>query len=268
MSKSAEEMVPLAAALSTSTAGVVRGLEPSGSACACGAGLSVWQFRTRKLCDVCFEATLRREEEQQRLSVFARVSQVDAAYSDMRLETFLPRTDADASALADVSSWNGEHSLILTGPNGSGKTHLAVGALFREYRRGRSVAYIPGRSMPFRMRLLDSENRTKYDLWNRLEAVEVLLLDDFAPPAGERAEKWADEAIPTLLDERFRARRPTIVTTNRSPKMLYHGERNAAGATVTQGDPKTWSRLLERATIVLVNPGSDRRLKPIANGGE
>lgn len=263
----ARDFAEIHSRIASEGASVIRGLEPSGEFCACGAPLSAWQFRRSGRCDACFEAAEERERQRRRLSTFARASLVDPAYSDMRLETFLPRTPADASALASVSGWSGKHSLIVAGPNGGGKTHLAVGALYREFSRGRSVGFIPGRSMAFRMRLLDGENRTRYDVWNWLVETEVLLLDDYAPPAGDRAEKWADEAIPTLIDDRFRARRPTIVTTNRSPKLLYHGEVEI-GATVTQGDPKTWSRLLERATIVRVQPGSDRRLSPLPGAGE
>lgn len=103
--------------------------------------------------------------------------------------------------------------LLFWGPAGSGKTHLAVGVLM-ELVAGRNLS---GRFWDFAA--LVSEISRCYDkssgtavmdpLRSALDA-ELLLLDDLA---SRRIPDWAHDALFEIVNARYMARRPTLITT-------------------------------------------------------
>lgn len=102
------------------------------------------------------------------------------------------------------------NSLVLAGPTGTGKTHLAVAVAWEWFEDGCSVIFA-------RMDDLLDDLRAGYEdltYRKRLEAVRncaLLALDDLGT---EASKDWAEEKVDRIIDWRYIHRLPLVVTTN------------------------------------------------------
>jgi DNA replication protein DnaC len=154
--------------------------------------------------------------------------------------------------------------LFFTGLNGTGKTHLAVATLrelvtqygargqfwdFHELLREIRNCYNP------------STELTEYEMLEPIIETEILLLDDLG---AWKMTDWMKDTLFYILNRRYLARRPSIITTNypdkdHSPAELTQTDSNVrAEYLVDRIGPKLRSRLLEACTVVQLD-GSDRR---------
>lgn len=143
--------------------------------------------------------------------------------------------------------------LLLIGPCGVGKTHLAVAILrqlieqrgvagrfadYRELLKGMQATYDPG----------NSQSEAAF-LRPYLEA-EVLVLDDLG--VG-RATEWAMETLHYLLNSRYSNERTTVLTTN-----LDDGDPTRKELTTAVGE-RLRSRLFEMCQTVAITGDDYRR---------
>jgi DNA replication protein DnaC len=142
-------------------------------------------------------------------------------------ETDLPYDDAKATAWnrslsqaktllqAFVREFPGgsQHGLLLIGPSGVGKTHLAIAALVELLKRGITGLY-------YEFHDLLKEIQASYDPLSQTSELQVLdpvlktdvlLLDDLG--AGKPSE-WVRETVGHILNIRYSENRPSIITTN------------------------------------------------------
>lgn len=138
------------------------------------------------------------------------------------------------------------HGLIIHGPVGSGKSHLA-GACLNELAEGDidGLLFVSVPEMLERIRATYNSDKTD-DLFERALKADWLVLDDFGT---ERVTPWVQERQYMLINRRYNYRLATICTTNLQPSALakHIGDRAA-------------SRLMEMCEIVKLT-GKDRRLK-------
>jgi DNA replication protein DnaC len=106
-----------------------------------------------------------------------------------------------------------ETGLLIMGPCGAGKTHLAVAALRQIVLRGHSGLF-------YDYRELLKEIQSSYNPVNQstelgvLEPVltaDVLLLDDLG---SSKPSPWAMETVGHILNTRYNEKRITLLTTN------------------------------------------------------
>ncbi|MFZ2487056.1 MAG: ATP-binding protein [Anaerolineae bacterium] len=141
----------------------------------------------------------------------------------MTFETFLP----DGVSLNDDQRYNlrrafdkarlyAEHPegwLVLTGTYGCGKTHLAVAIAQAVLRRGEAALFVVVPDLLDHLRAaFGPSSETSFD--ERFETVRqspLLILDDFG---AQSATPWAKEKLFQLLNHRYMAHLPTVITTN------------------------------------------------------
>lgn len=136
--------------------------------------------------------------------------------------------------------------LILTGTVGTGKTYLASSIANALIEKGISV-----RMTNFGVILNDMMNlqidKNKYI--KNLNSNRLLIIDDFGI---QRDTSFAMEHIFNVIDSRYRANKPIIVTTNLSISYLMN--------TTDLKEKRIYSRLLEMATP-LIFTGENHRIK-------
>lgn len=103
--------------------------------------------------------------------------------------------------------------LVLTGPVGSGKTHQAYGALRRIAESGPAKFEMISITAPDMYGLLrpgGSERGSENEL-KRLARIQLFLLDDLGT---EKLSEFTEEATYRIVNARYNAALPTIITTN------------------------------------------------------
>lgn len=124
-----------------------------------------------------------------------------------------------------VQSWASSSSafrwLVLQGPPGGGKTHLAYASFFALVDRGCDVVHLRATDLFDALKAGFNANpktpgrdsdATPFDaLWHRITTVEWFVLDDLGMELGS---EWARERLDSLFDYRYLHQLPTLVTTN------------------------------------------------------
>ncbi len=102
--------------------------------------------------------------------------------------------------------------LVLQGENGCGKTHLA--AAIANYRRSKgqrvSFVFVPDFLDHLRSTYAPDSKVTYDEVFERVKNAPLLILDDYGEHA---ASTWAQEKLYQLINYRYNARLPMVVTT-------------------------------------------------------
>lgn len=172
------------------------------------------------------KAKARREYERQQ-----QVEALDKQFCDSigkghfersKLETFRcdKSPDRQRKCLKTVQAWVDNFSalspsnLILYGPVGTGKDHLAIGAIraVMPVLRGR-VKFINGRNMAGDLRDLIDSQETEASFIKKLVYPQILLISDPVAVKGQMKDHQAD-MIYRIVFERTEARVATVMTVN------------------------------------------------------
>jgi len=131
--------------------------------------------------------------------------------------------------------------LVLTGPHGVGKTHLAAAVANRLIDRGEPALFLSVADLLDELRAsYDEDAEVAYEqLLAQLRDAPVLVLDDLD---GYSETAWAREKFVQLVTHRFNSMLPTIFTSVRTPADI---------------DARLASRLTDPAVSQLVELGSD-----------
>src|SRR5579863_1887697 len=106
-----------------------------------------------------------------------------------------------------------EHGLLLMGPCGVGKTHLAVAALKKIVLRGHSGLFYDYRELL--KEIQDSytaeSQSTEMGVLEPVLKTEIFVLDDVG---SSKPSMWALETVGHILNTRYNEKRVTLLTTN------------------------------------------------------
>jgi len=145
-------------------------------------------------------------------------------------------------------------SLYLTGPRGTGKTHMAA-AIVREIVSDKTPSHslsgvqwtsAPDLLLEIRATFRDGSERSEMGIIEQYSDCRLLVLDDLG---AEKTSEWSLQTLYTIIDRRYREERQTIITSNLSLDEL-----------AAQVDDRIASRLSELCRVVVL-AGADRRVK-------
>jgi DNA replication protein DnaC len=119
----------------------------------------------------------------------------------------------------------GEKGLLLMGPSGVGKTHLAVAALKELLRRGHAGLFCDYRELlkEIQASYNPASESTEMGVLEPIRSAELLVLDDLG---ASKPSAWVLDIIGLVLNARYNEQRMTILTTN------YFDESDAPAAGV------------------------------------
>jgi DNA replication protein DnaC len=162
------------------------------------------------------ECKKQRKKEAQRLQLREQ-SKIDqlAGFQDESFETFQFWLAGVSQAFQEAAQWADalQGWLVMQGPNGCGKTHLAIAIAKRCLDNGAAVLFATVPDLLDYLRAAFSPNtEVGYDdEFQKMREAEVLILDDLG---AEQSTAWANEKLFQLLNHRYNAHLPTVVTTN------------------------------------------------------
>ena len=166
-------------------------------------------------------------------------------YRDCRFESFydtnLSLKKAKAVAREFVDTWPAvEAGLLLLGPSGRGKTHLAC-AVLSELVEKKGVAGLYVDFSDLLMKIQTSfrpdADLSKESILQPMAEVEVLVLDELG---ASKPHPWVLDVLYNLLNTRYNRKRVTIVTSN------FEDEPDAASGERDRLEDRVGSRIRSR----------------------
>lgn len=108
---------------------------------------------------------------------------------------------------------NSEKGLMLMGPSGVGKTHLAVACLKELVRRGHQGLFCDYRELlkDIQASYNPGSESTELRILEPIRTAEILVLDDLG---ASKPSAWVLDTIGLVLNARYNARLTTLITTN------------------------------------------------------
>ncbi|WP_457567328.1 ATP-binding protein [Desulfurobacterium sp.] len=159
----------------------------------------------------CQFKTLKRE--------FLKHSGIPDRYKRCKFSNFKPETVTQKRALKVCKDFFKlypfvDEGIVLYGPPGVGKTHLAVALL----KNVLTYKGLRGKFIDFRNLLIDIKTtfdtkESSQELLHKVMEIPLLVLDDVG---AERTTDWAKDILSTIINYRYTRNLPTIITTNLS----------------------------------------------------
>ena len=137
----------------------------------------------------------------------------------------------------DLISRSERNGLFICGECGVGKSHLAFATANSLIERGNSVIAMTMIDLLLKIRSsFQSKEQTEEQILKIYEDCSLLIIDDLGK---EKPSEWALQMIYTIIDRRYNAIKPIIVTTN-------YGANELIQRFTFNGDSSTGSAIVDR----------------------
>lgn len=149
--------------------------------------------------------------------------------------------------------------LLLIGPTGTGKTHLAAGALRRIMAKGFDGIFFDYQTLLERIQRSwgDSSDAGDKDAYRQALDTDVLLLDDLG---ARRSLEWVEDTVTAIITHRYNEKKPLIATTN-LPDPVFGKVADASKTLAEVIGERARSRLFEMCRVVEMPPVEDYRVR-------
>jgi DNA replication protein DnaC len=222
----------------------------------------------RKVPCVCdctlkkIEEAKRQEEEQKKKDYIAHMRRTGFPDDDFKNWTFenddMSKPEITSIAKKYIENFktfkNNGKGLLFYGTVGTGKTYAAAEIANALIDMGKPVLMTNFSRI---INKLQSSFEGRQEYIDGLNEFDLLILDDLA---AERQTEYVLENVFNVIDARYRAKKPLIITTNLSIEQLKNPE-NIATARI-------YDRILERCFPIEVKGASNRRRKIAAEYDE
>ena len=192
-----------------------------------GLELSRW-VQPKCKCEVeAFDAEQLKFQEKQITSEVQRMFSTEQLGARLLNAKFSDFGNRKGSELAYKASFNYAKSfnpdnptaLILWGEPGNGKSLLAACVNNEVRKLGHSTIFV---SMPDLLKKIkntfNSGNKeSEAEILGALDKCKLLIIDDLG---AEKTSDWVEELIFTIIDNRYRKKKPILITSNLDPRML------------------------------------------------
>jgi DNA replication protein DnaC len=156
----------------------------------------------------------RKEREQQQLLALSQLDTLerlkDATFDsyDVTMPDVRDAFNAAYKFATRPKGW-----LVLAGPNGCGKTHLAAAVGKERLENRETVLFqpVPDLLDHLRSAFAPSAEQSYEALFHQIRVSDLLILDDLG---AQQSTPWAKEKLFQLLNHRYNAMLPTMITTN------------------------------------------------------
>ena len=174
------------------------------------------------------------------------------------LDTYVPKTRGQMDALAavrDLLAGKPPYALLLVGPNGTGKTHLAASAVAQIVRGGGDACFTTHQDLLLKIKAtFGGGEDSEWNLVRTHRSYAFLAQDDIAV---EQTTAFAAGTLFNVLNYRIDEALPTILTTNVKPGALAQKIAGADGQVMAE---RIMSRLIGEGLTVEIE-GPDQRQK-------
>lgn len=151
-----------------------------------------------------------------RLEKLRKISNLNA-FSSSSFDDFEPGIAGTQQAFEEALNFAADPThrwLVLSGPVGVGKTHLAVAIAQYAIEQNSMAAYfaaVPDLMDHLRSSFSPASEEGYDDRFEEIRTAQLLVLDDLGT---ENATPWAQEKLYQIINHRYVERLPTVITTN------------------------------------------------------
>ena len=159
---------------------------------------------------------LSRVKRQYHESMIAELKSIGPVFQKAYFRNYIPQNQSQAHALDQCRKWAGSKEsrekfpfLVLQGPIGTGKTHLAQAICRRITHRDRIPTFT--KEVAFSSEWQKAEYNERTEVVDRLRVADILVIDDLGKVKA--TEAWG-RALYEIIDYRWCQALPTLLTSN------------------------------------------------------